>query len=233
MKKFEQGMIQEYSIEKLELAKKMISSDAFYIIVCDALTRKTPLSVVRMNDGERMIMEVSKGRNPSHFLVDDNWLKEYGLYGADLKKVGEDLYKAANSADYFAQFISGWFLPSFDVISLIEPRDFYVDGFYPYLWKNADRTKELMKYDEGIALVCRNSQKQAAHLSEVYGTKIHPIEYNSWEDYDNAMERIGELGKHHLILCSTGASGKLLNVEASRRYGKVCIDIGSAMFACW
>jgi|SRR3990167_1246213 len=224
-------MIQEYSIEKIALAKKMISSDAFYIIVCDALARKLPLSVVRMNDGERMIMEVARGRNPSHFLTDDNWLKEYGLYGADLKKVGEDLFTAANNSDYFAQFISGWFLPGFDVISLINQRDIYVDGFYPYLWKNADRHKELLKFD-GIAVVCRNSNQMAEKLLIGYGAKAIPIEYNSWKDYDSAMKQIGECDAH-LILCSTGASGKLLNVEASKRYGKVCVDVGSAMFACW
>lgn len=227
----QQGMMQEYSIEKIELAKKMISSDAFYIIVCDALMRKKPLSVVRMNDGERMIMEVAKGRNPSHFLTDDNWLKEYGLYGSNLNSVGMNLFEAANKSDYFAQFISGWFMPGFDVISLIEPRELYVDGFYPYLWKNADRQKELLKYD-GIAVVCRNSDKIAEKLLNNYGAKVIPIEYNSWEDYDIAIKKIGECDAH-LILCSTGASGKLLNVEASKRYGKVCVDVGSAMFACW
>ena len=225
-KKFEQTMIQEYSSEKIALAKKMISSDAFYIIVCDALARKQPLSVVRMNDGERMIMEVSKGKVPSHFLTDDNWLKEYGLFRADLVKVGEDLFTAANTADYFAQFISGFFLPNFDVISLINPREIYVDGFYPYLWKNMNRQKELLKYNEGIAVVCRNSKKVAENLSAKYGANIISIEYDSWKDYPNALEQIGK-SNAGLVLCSTGASGKNLNVEVSKKYGKVSLDVGS------
>lgn len=232
MKKFEQAMIQEYSNEQLAIAKKMISSDAFYIIVCDALVKKKHLSVVRMNDGERAIMNVSKGTAPSHFLLDDNWLKEYGLYGADLEKTGRDLFVAANSADYFAQFISGWFLPNFDVISLIEPRDMYVDGFYPYLWKNMDRVKELMKYDGGISVVCRNSISVSEKLFSTYGAKINPIEYASWKDYDSAMDAIGKSGTH-LVLCSTGASGKLLNVQASKKHWKACLDVGSGMINSW
>ncbi len=225
-------MIKEYSLEKLGLAKKMISSDAFYIIVCDALTRRSRLSVVRMNDGERAIMEFSVNGKKEFFLNDDKWLMEYGLYEADLKKVGEDLFIAANSADYFAQFISGWFLPNFDVISLIEPREIYVDGFYPYLWKDMDRVKELMKYDGGIAIVCRNSKNVAEKFLASYGTTVVPIEYDSWRDYGSAMDAVGK-SNAHLVLCSTGASGKLFNVEVSKKYGKICLDVGSGMISSW
>lgn len=226
-------VIQQYTPEQIALANKFLSPDAFLYVVMDALAKGKGLSVVGFGDGERSVMLYARGKQKAHYLNDAKYLAEYGLTGANLKTIGEDLYKAANEADYFCPLIHGIYLPAFDCIRICDPREVYVERLYPYAWVYMGRERELMKCSRGIAVVCRNSIKVATNLQNKYSaTPIHAIEYTSWHDYDKALEGIRKSGMQ-LILCAVGQSGKNMIVEAAKKYNKVVLDIGSALINKW
>lgn len=223
----------EVSEFQISQAKKFISTDALFIIVCDALARKKSLSVVRMGDGEKAIILHAKGQDKWSFLNDPKWLKEYGLIDAEIKKVGENLIKAASESDYFCPNIYGIQKGNYDVMGICEPRDYYGEGLFAHTWAYMGRVNALMKYDGGIGVVCRNANEIADRLFMKYGRRdIEFADYDSWKDYDSALDFIGQM-KAHLILISAGASGKYLCVEAAKKYGKVVLDTGSALINFW
>lgn len=226
-------IVKEYNKEELTRAKQYLSSDALLIHVCDALARKKPLSLVRMGDGEKMIVKYSQGEAPHRYLTDKIWLQEYGLWKADLKKVGQDLIKAANEADFFCPNISGLVYPKYEMLSFMPKREQYGEGLFAHSWLYMGRVPELMNYSGGIAVVCRSSINISYDLGKKYNKiGIHSIDYDSWKDYDRALELIS-LIPAHLILVSAGASGKYLVVEAAKKTGKVVIDTGSALIRHW
>lgn len=227
--------IQSFTSAQLSQAMKYISCDALFIQVCNALARRIPLSTVRMGDGEKSIIQYLKTGDKTKYLSDNVWLKEYGLLGVDLKQIGQSLIGAAQLTDYMCPNISGLVLPKYEILSVLPPRDYYCEGLYAHTWLYMGRVPELMKYDGGIGIVCRNSKEVADRLFMKYGKLVIGIEtfdYDSWKDYDSVLEQIGNT-KANLILVSAGPSGKYLCVEASRKFGKVVLDTGSALIRHW
>lgn len=224
-------IIQQYTPEQIALAKKFISPDAFLYIVMDALARGKGLSAVGFGDGERSVMLYARGKQKAHYLNDAKYLAEYGLTGANLKTIGEDLYRAANEADYFCPLVHGVYVPPFDVIRLAKPREQYVERLFPYAWVYMGRERELLKCDS-IAVVCRNSAQVSENLCKKYKhDNIDCIEYGSHKDYDSTLSDLS-VTDAKLILCAVGQSGKYLIVEAAKS-GKVVLDVGSALVNKW
>jgi len=221
--------LQIYEAEKVATAKKYMSGDAIFILVSNALLMRKPLSLVRMGDGERsIILGVNK-----RYLTDKVWLKEYGLVGADFKKVQTSVIKAANEADIFCPNISGLMLDRYEIIPHVNARAFYGSGIICHEWLYMGRVPKLLQHTGGVGVVCRDSQKVANGLCDKYSiVRMEYADYDSWEDYGAALKFIGGM-KANLILCSVGASGKYLIVEAARKFNKVVIDAGSAMIRHW
>lgn len=227
--------IQKYGKEARGQALQYGSSDALLLFVCDAIHRRLPLSTVRLGDGERCLIEYVLTGTMSRYLMDPIWLKEYGLYEADLQKVGRSLLNAAKEVDYLCPNISGLTLPKYEIISVLPPRERYYEGLYAHTWLYMGRVKELMDYPGGVGIVCRNSKEVADRLFMKFGRNLlhaEHTEYGSWRDYPSALEAIGKM-KTNLVLVSAGPSGKYLCVEASKKWGKVVLDTGSALVRHW
>lgn len=227
--------IQPYSKEARGQALKYYSCDALFLFVCDALSRKQALSTVRLGDGERALIEYVRTGEKSRYLMDPVWLKEYGLLGADLTKVGTSLLNAAKEVDHLCPNIAGLTLPKYEILSVLPPRERYYEGLYAHTWLYMGRIDELMKCPAGIGIVCRSSKEVADRLFMKYGKNLmnaETAEYDSWKDYPAALEAIGKM-RTNLVLVSAGPSGKYLCVEAARKWGKVVLDTGSALIRHW
>ena len=224
-------IVKKFHPSAIEQAKKYIDSDALLIIVMDKLARREPLSVIRMGDGEASIM---RGSNRP-FLKRKDWLTEYGLWGADLKRVAKELVLATEKADWYCPNISGLVWPKYEILSISAQREQYAIGLFAHAWLYMGRVEELMKFDGGIGLVCRNSKEVADRLFMKYGKvglEVETCDYDSWLDFDKAIDAIGKM-KAHLIFCSCGPSGKWMIVQAAKKHGKVVIDTGSSLIRHW
>lgn len=227
--------IKEYDPNNLETAKRWIHSDAMFINIADALARRNPLSTVRMGDGEKAILAVAKGAIPAKFLIDKSWLKEYGLYGADLKRIGENLYEAAKRATFLCPNIVGLSRPKYEILSLLPNRKYYGGGLYAHEWLYMGRVPELINYSGGVGIVCRNADDVKDRLFMKYGKvamDYETAEYGSFLNYSDALRSIEKM-RANLILISAGPSGKMLCVEAAEKTGKVVLDTGSALIRHW
>lgn len=226
--------VRSYTDGILALARRYMSSDALFIIVCDAIARGLPMSVVRMGDGERLIIQVSHGAEPVKFLRDPVWLDQYGLLCADLKKVGKQLLLAANQATFFGPNIYGLVHEGYDLHSVTEPRSEYVEGLFAYSWFYMGRVHNLLHYGGPIGIVCRRAEQVGIALGNKYGGGLifELSNYDGWRDYEQVLISIGKM-QAKLVLCAVGPSGKSLVVEAASAYGKVVLDVGSAMVNHW
>lgn len=227
--------IKNYSPDQKSSAMKYISCDALLLFVCHALHNRSALSTVRMGDGEKAIIKYLQTGETAKYLLDPVWLKEYGLLDADLKRIGQTLLDAAQYADWMCPNISGLTLPKYEILSCLPPRDYYAEGLYAHTWLYMGRIPELMSYEHGIGIVCRNSKEVADRLFMKFGRAVlnaESVDYDSWKDYSKSLEAIGKM-RANLILVSAGPSGKFLCVEAAKKYGKVVLDTGSALVRHW
>ncbi len=220
------------SDDKIREAHQFLSTDALFVLVGNALRRKHRLSVIRMGDGEKSIIEFSHGAPARHFLLDAGWLTEYGLVGADLSLVGNSLMWAADHADYLCPNPAGLIYPAYDIVPLLAKRAQYGEGLFAHTWAYMGRVNELMKYDGGILVVCRGAAHIADALSSKFRVSVTSVEHATWQDHLPALRAIGD-SPAHLVLVSAGPAGKELIVEAAERYNKVVIDTGSALRNFW
>lgn len=226
-------ILRKYSDDELAVIKKYISCEALMLIICDAVASDKPLSIVRLSDGERSIMRYARGQSQTHYLYEKKWLTEYGLWGADLQVIGEDLYRASEEADIICPNISGFFNPNYGVLDLIKPRDIYAEAYFGYVWKNSGRLKDLLDTKIPMGIVTRNANEIAQRLKTNFAhEEFETSVYNSWKDKDRVIEEIGKM-KSNLIFCAGGASMKYICVIAAKKYNKVVIDAGSALTNFW
>jgi hypothetical protein len=225
-------MIQPYSDDTLLQARKYLSSDALFLMVCSALARHTPLSVIRMGDGEKAIVDFADGRRPARdFLLKQSWQEEYGLVDANYRQVGADLLYASAYADILCLNTAGLYLPQYAIQQRVAARPFYGEGLFAHSWAYMGRIWHLMKYTGDIVVVCRNAAKVSHDMAVKFSRPFLYAEYGCWKDYPIVIDAI-RYAKPGLVLVSGGPSGKKLCVDMAR-FGMVALDTGSAMLKFW
>ena len=205
-----------------------ISSDALAIIMIDRIRRRTPTSLIRTSDGERMIIT---GRDHYGYLKNKVWLTKYGLLGADINKVRQGLIDAGNSTDFLSCTPSGLCEKhsSYRTNDLFLQRDKYFEHFFTTYWKAGNRIEDVVRTPKnGILLLHRDVDTLVPKFINKYKIKCEGFALNSWEDHNNAVEWVNSKDAE-LVLVSGGASGKALIVKMARVTGKVCLDIGEAL----
>ena len=218
--------------ESLAFCHKILSSDALGAIVVDRIKNRVPTSVIRTSDGERALMMHAKGAALAPFLCDPMWLKRYGLTGANLKKVGEDLLEAGNHADFLGCTISGLFLGHFKVHHLFPERKQFIDVFFPQLWSATDRVGDILR--AGRVLVLHREQATIVpELSRRYDLlDVMGATLSSWGDHERLLREVPGMGAD-LILMSGGPSGKPFAVRLAQQASAVVLDVGEAMQGHW
>jgi hypothetical protein len=220
------------SDEDKAFCNKILSSDALAAMLIDRIKKQVPTSVIRMSDGERSIIVHSQGGETAAWLRDAQWLRRYGLTGADLTQVGTDLLWAGKEADFLACTISGLFWDIFRVHQFFPDRTQFIDQFYPQLWKATDRVGAVLRAGPVLIL-----HREHARLTQVFKKlyklpDITGLPLNSWQDHANYLLRL----KQHpasTILVSGGAYGKVFCVRLAQVTGKVVLDVGEAMTGQW
>lgn len=205
-----------------------IDSDALAIIIIDRIRRRTPTSLIRTSDGERMIIT---GSDHYQYLKNKTWLTKYGLLGADISKVRNDLIDAGNTADFLSCTPSGLCEKhsSYRTNDLFNQRDKYFSHFYTTYWKAGNRIEDVVRTPiNGVLLLHREVDTLVPKFINKYKIKCEGFALNSWEDHNNVIEWVNSKDSE-LVLVSGGASGKALIVKMARVTGKVVLDVGEAL----
>ncbi|OQA09846.1 MAG: hypothetical protein BWY66_00385 [bacterium ADurb.Bin374] len=220
------------SAEDWAFTDKILSSDALAAQLITRVKDRVPTSVIRMSDGERAVIKHAKDGSLAGFLKDPVWLKRFGLEGADIRKVGEELLLAGNNADYLACTVSGLYLPQYRVHNLFPDHRQFIDSFYPRMWWATYRVGDVLKAGQ-VLILHRNQAALVPKLAERYGLKgVEGMTLDSWRDQEGLLERVRE-HPASTVLVSGGPSGKPFCVKLARVAGKVVLDVGEAMTNCW
>src|SRR5271157_1232994 len=217
--------------EQLSICHNTISSNAFFALVMDALANRSTLSVVRMADGEKKLLEHIRTPDYTDRVLepfgglDETWMKRYGVWGISECTLLERLEEAAENCTYFAPSISGLTMPAYNCYRLFPARDRYVDNFFPNLW-NDDQKQKLYKA-AGRVTVIHDNIKLADALQrralKYLGARVQYIPLSSWEQADDVIAQASMLDSS-LTLISSGPGGKHIGT----RLCGVSLDIGQA-----
>lgn len=216
--------------QQLDFTNRIMSSDALAAQVITRIKNKTPTSVIRLSDGERGIIDYALTNKRSWFMT-DNWFKRYGLLGADLKRVGEDLLWAGNNADYTACTISGVFWSEFDVQQYFQNLPRYIDQFYPQLWLATDRVGHVLRQSK-VLVLHREHHMLVPVIKDRYKCDVTGLCLDSHKDHTWLTDEV-KASDAGLVLVSGGASGKPFVVRLAQYTGKVVLDIGESLKKDW
>lgn len=217
--------------EDKQFCEKIISSDALAALVVDRIKRRIPTSVIRMSDGERGVIAYSQTGKQEGFMLDQNWLRRYGLLNVDFKKVGEDLLWAGHEADFLACTISGIFWDCFRVNQYFPERTRFIDQFYPQLWTATDRVGAVLRAGP-VLVLHREHARITSQLINKYGITATGLLLNSWRDHKPLLDTL-TTHPATTVLVSGGASGKAFCVRLAKATGKVVLDVGEALTSTW
>ncbi len=218
---------------EIERCENIISSNTFYMIVGDALLSKKRLSVVRMGDGERHLLNRCNGFEKYIVTVNDHpdlgWLEELGVLGIPKGLLKSRLYIAAEECTYFAPSISGIWRSDYFTNDL-SSRERYVDNFFVNAWTEEMKI-QLFKQAGHVLLIHANTHTaDAMQIRSTFGlgVKVSYIKLTDWRGTEQAIREAYEIDAP-LVLYSAGPAGKYIGPTIAN-YGcpKVVIDLGHA-----
>ena len=218
-----------------DLVFQTISASAFFYLVGDALLNGEGLSVVRMADGEKKIIEVTEGfdrLDEPLDVFDKAWREQFGVEGITRREIRSRLAEAAAYSTYLAPSTSGLTMPNYDVYRFAAESGAlppYIDNFYPNVWGIEHKT-ELFK-TAGHVLMIHASRALADGMQirakKFFDVKVTFIEMSHWSQADRVAEEATK-SDAKLVLFSGGPANKCIAPRISNS-GKVVLDIGQAM----
>ena len=211
-----------------------ISANTFYLLVRDALDRHQPLSVIRIADGEKKIVEHCRMTSNDGILepfagFSEDWLRQYGCLGISKQLIYDRITEAWMECTWRAPSVSGITNPAYDVYELFDTRDKYVDNFFPNSWSDEQKL-DLFKAAGHVIFVHGNRSLADAmqnRARKYHGVKVSWLELRSWEQADGVIEAADRLKDAPLVIFSAGPAGKYIGPRIAA-CGKVTLDIGAA-----
>jgi hypothetical protein len=202
--------------------------------VKDAIAFKKELSVVRMADGEKMLLDQCNqaqyvGTVDPPMGYEFKWLENMGLSGIRRDELVTRLLGAANGCTYFAPSISGIEDENYNVYDRFPLRAHYVDFFFPDVWSNEQKA-ELFKIAGHVLLIHGN-----AHLADSMqlrvqanlGVKVSWLRLLNWTQTQEVISRAAEIDAP-LVIFSGGPGGKYIGPKIAKDGNRVVLDIGHA-----
>lgn len=226
--------LQKLTSKQIERCKNTISSNAFYFLVGDALVSGKNLSVVRMGDGERILMDMCNIGDENDLispteLLSKEWLERMGVSDIPKRILKDRILSAAKRCDYFCPSISGinrkdYFVDDFSF------RAKYVDNFFLNSW-NEEMKIELYKKAGHVLFIHRNTASADAlqlRAKYVLDVKVTYLKLTHWSEADSIIKKASEIDAP-LTIFSGGSANKILASEISKRgrIPKVVLDIGN------
>ncbi|PIR82989.1 hypothetical protein COU19_02905 [Candidatus Kaiserbacteria bacterium CG10_big_fil_rev_8_21_14_0_10_56_12] len=224
-----------YSIKKLspqdkEICEKTLGPRPFFALVGDHIARRESLSVVRVADGERALLEAPDGEPFTLFnRPEENWNKRYGIAELSIEEVKKNILQAGNTCTYFAPSISGISRDDYRLYDFFNSRDLYVDNFFVNDWTR-EMIGLLLHASDGVFVIHKDADELIENFAKTYG--LDPAHFAGFtklsaRDNDAAVAAAIE-SKKHLVLFSAGPAGKIIGPQIAKD-GRVTLDIGNTL----
>jgi hypothetical protein len=217
---------------QIDICENTISANAFYHLVTDALDRHEELSIVRMADGERKLLEHCSV-NPEGILqpfggLTEQWLTRFGVTGIPRATLRDRIEAAAEQCTWLAPSLSGLTHPEYDTYGLFRKRERYVDNFFPTLWDDEQKI-QLFRQARHVLFI-HNSRNLADAMQgralAYIGVKVSYLPLSNWVQAKGVITAALRTDAR-LVLFSAGPASKIIGPKIAKA-GKVTLDIGQA-----
>jgi hypothetical protein len=221
--------------QQIGLCHNTISSNTFYMLTGHALKSGVPLSVVRMGDGEKQLLDLC-GNGAGQELVPpppghgEEWLVRMGCVEISKAELRKRLTSAAVDATYFAPSVSGITLEAFHMYNRFPARDRYVDNFFCNAW-DEEMKIDLFKAAGHVLFIHRNAAPADAMQmrAKSIGVKVTYLKLERWQDAESVITQ-ARMDDAKLVLFSAGPASKYIGprIATGGFHPKVTLDIGNA-----
>lgn len=205
----------------------VLNCEGVWAKVINALRDHTPLSIVRMSDGEEKILSYCKAHRPDAPMhqFNDTWRRKYGVEGITCGAMRQRLESAAKECTYFApdggeEFFDAHFperLP-------------FAEIYFPHRWSRLAK-RELLDF-AGCVTVVNTDRMVMERMHAGSGAAISWVPLTSWREQDAVAQRcIDDISR--LVLVSAGPASKCIIPRIAAQGNKVVLDIGSAAPHWW
>lgn len=210
--------------ESMAIAERTMSSSSFFYVVLHHLQLKLPMSVVRMGDGECILLSQDFADDEIVEFFDENWLRRMGMYNITYGELRDRLTRAANNCDYFAPSVTGLIKNDYNLYKFFVHQKL-VDNFFVNMWTSA-QILELYETSLGITLIHSNRNLGDEMIKKYSRFDASFVELSSWEQTEDVIKQVSEK-QHQLVLFSAGCAGKYIASEIAKQC-KVVIDVGNS-----
>lgn len=213
--------------EQLKIAHRTMSGGTFHHIVMHHLTMRKSLSVVRMGDGESLLLEEALKRQAHEKidLFDDVWNQRMGVDGMTYGDLIQRLTRAASECDYFAPSINGLVDKSFNLYNYFDhPR--LVDNFFVNQWTHQQK-RELYEAAENVLLIHSSVRLADEFQRRLSFFKLRFIQLSSATQAEAVLKKASADSNQLVLLCA-GPCAKYIG-PAIAKNGKVVIDVGNSI----
>jgi hypothetical protein len=228
--------------QQIQWCQKTISSNAFYLLVGDALAGHKSLSVVRMADGELSLFRQTKelilngkGREEVQQPGDepDSWKDQFGIRGINASELNNRIYLAHSKCNYFAPSLSGIHSENFRTQTMFPATQMWkwVDNFFPNAWDDEMKINLYRKAGHVLFIHANRALADALQIRCKYalGVKVTYLELSSWHQSEAVIET-AKLVDAPLVIFSGGPANKYIGpaIAVNGKVRKVTLDIGQA-----
>lgn len=227
-------MFETQTIDHLGQPIEVITSTGILDAAIAALANREPLSVVRMSDGERKILDWCHGHPPNSPMLEfnDSWRKRYGVDGINCRDMQSRLEFAAKDCTYFAADGGEEFF-----LKYFAKREPFAEIYFPHRWTREQR-KKLLAAAGTVAVVNRDLEVANAITCSKFSPLTAFQKLNTFfgylPDWTRSNECIRAIAKDSapLVLVSAGPASKFIIPEIAKQ-GKVVLDMGSGAPHFW
>jgi len=220
---------------QLDKCRRTISSNTFYLEVCDALmSQNKTLSVVRFADGEKLLWNMSLPLNEDDILqpnasLSKEWFDKMGVTGISKKEFQRRLLYAGRICTHAAPSLSGIVMPNYNVYYLFPYHYYYVDNFFPNAWFK-DMRENIFKAAKKVVFIHGNSEigVSAIRNARKIGVDVTWIGMEHWSQADRVIAEVRAMDDVKLVLYSSGPASKHIGPEIAYFKNIVTLDIGQA-----
>lgn len=203
-----------------------------FAIVGDALENHKSISIVRMGDGEKRILESNKNEPFTYFNKrHKGWNKKLGISGMPTEIIQKNILAAGNGCTYFAPSVSGISLHDYYLHHFFNPRPHYFDNFYINDWTK-EMISMLFEASDGVFIIHREYKKIINNFKKNYTIatkfKLDGFAKNSWRDNDQAIDAATK-STAQLVLYSGGPGGKIIGPQIAKVENKIVLDVGNTL----
>lgn len=242
-------MAKELNVQQLDeagrdLCEHTIGPNTFFMLVANALAHRTPLSVVRMGDGEKGLYQICQDQSKqgeAHYEQGrltgcpwgDDWLDQMGVRNIPIAALANRIVMAANNCTYFAPQIMGIQRSEFALHHLFRLREFYVDNWFVREWSHKMQDQLLTAAGKVLFIHGRPDVSVAFHnRCQDLQIQVEIISMRTWADAGRAIAE-GVTSDAPLVLFSGGPANKFIAPEICKHRSAVVLDLGQAAEKEW